>query len=175
MLLHLIFCCLSSTSLSFCPFLRPKLQDAQLLSQHRKPLWWARSVHRLPASSPLQRQRCQHFISAPLCHQKRLLLQHQSLSLPQQVHGQERDGELLARPAVCSSNLSFFRLSDCLHVFASVFFSVCLGFLILFFGLCYQAPFFPPSFNLFLLICLCVLSTGGGPRSPGIIPAGPDQ
>lgn len=77
----------------FSTFLRPKLQDSQFFSQHRKPLWWAGSVYCLPASSLLQREWCQHFISATLRHQEGVFLQHHSLLLPQQDHGQERDSE----------------------------------------------------------------------------------
>lgn len=135
----LIFCLLSCAFPSFSPFLRPKLQDGQLFSQHRKPPWWAGSVHCLPASSPLQREWHQHFVSAAVRHQEGVFLQHHSLSLPQQDHGQEGDGELFI--LVTFFFLFFF---NCLYVFVSVL-------------LCRSHTFCPYTSSAAFLSSLCSL------------------
>lgn len=82
--------CLLSLSLS----LRTKPPDGQLLSQHRKSLRRAGPLHCLPAPASAQRQWCQHFLAPSVCQQEGLLLQHHTLSLPEQDHGKEGDGEL---------------------------------------------------------------------------------
>lgn len=90
--------------------LRPKLQDSQHFSQYRKPYWWPGPVHVLAASSLLSRKRRQRLVSSAIRQQKGVFLQHHPLSLPQQVHGQKRDGE--------SFPLPFFWFSfDCLIQF----------------------------------------------------------
>lgn len=153
----------SDLSLSVC--LRAKLQDGQLLPEHRESVRWARSAHCLPSPSPLQRQWSQHFFSSPLRHQERVFLHHHSLSLPQQDHGQEGAGELSRLLCAPLTFLLFFPLSDCPHVFVSLLLHLS--------NLLISSQIL--SSNLFLCVCGSVLLTGWGPGSPVVFPAGSDQ
>lgn len=102
-----------------------------------------------------------------------------SLALAPIARPWARKRQWAVRP--CSSDLSFV-----FHCFVSVLLCLChlfifshsvnsnpssCGFLVLLCSFFYV----PVHFYYLLMTSVCLLSTGGGPRSPGILPAGPDQ